>query len=221
MKRIPLGIILIASFCAVSYFGGGRVGTSVECVNGSCVARASSSLTSIVLGVGFLALMMLLPRRPIAVGTGSAGFARMAGAAFIDMAWVITGLGAVLALPMLLTERNYTGAFQWAFNRNFLRSMDWILAAGAAFASFATIFAARIRALTSGRPSLGQYLMGYVVLADAGTIDLATALKRCGWGALFLCVWPVYLIYRLVARPEKDQWDARCGTRSANFTYVS
>jgi hypothetical protein len=221
MKRLPLGIILITSLGAVSHFSGGHVGTSVECVNGSCVVRASSSLMSVVLGAGFLALMMFLPRRPIAAGTASAGFARMVGAVFIDMARVITGLGAVLALPMLLAEQSYTGAFHWAFTRNSVRSMDWILAGGAAFASFAVILAMRIRAMTAGTPSLGQYLMGYVVLSDAGSLDLKTALKRCGWGALYLSLWPIYLIYKVLARPEKDKWDCLCGTRSAKFTYVS
>lgn len=219
MKRLTLTILLFAAFIAVTYFSGGHVGVSMECREASCLVAASSSWISIVLGIVIFAAMFYLPKKQLVISEKRAGLLRMIGAVVFDIFLVITGLSALLALPSLVAESSYTGSFKWAFARDFLRTTDWPLTIISTLGAFLAVLGMRMFALRSGRPSFGQYLMGYVVVGPHGGVDLKTIFKRIAWAVLFLAIWPLYLLYRLVRRPEKDAWDSQCNTRSAKFNY--
>lgn len=219
MKRLVLAIILLASFLAITQFSGGNVGTSMQCSNGRCLVAASSSLISTGLGLLLFFIIIYLPRKSITAMDKAPGFGRKIGALFIDMFLTLMGFSALLSLPVLIAEYSYTGSFQWAFVRDFARPTDWALILSAVFASFAIILFMRIRSTTSGSPSFGQYLLGYRVTGEKGGVDSKTAFKRAVWTTLYLTVWPVYLLYKLIKKPKKDSWDTRCNTKSEKFQY--
>ena len=219
MKRLPLSILLFAALFLISHFAGGAVGASEMCSETGSVAGASSSLLSVVLGITAFATLLLIPRKPYALGSLPSGFWRMLGALFFDGFLATVGFSALLAMPMLLAEQSYTGQFHWSFARSYLRPTDWPLGLLAVAGSFMVIFVMRIRAFLVQKPSFGQYLMGFVVLTEGEAPTFGLALKRFGWATMYTLVWPVYLAYKAIKNLPKQSWDTRTNTKSVRFEY--
>lgn len=219
LKRLPVGVALFAALFIAPLFAGGSVGATVQCVGAKCVAGASSSILSIVVGLILFVVLLLIPRHPFRPSDAHVGFWRMVGALVADSLLASTGFAALLAVPMLVAEASYTGDFAWRFGREFLRSTDWMLAILAVFGSYAVVIALRVGAHTSGKPSFGQYLLGYQVVNAEDRMDVRSALVRIGWATLYLVLWPVYLVYKFARKLDRDLWDVRCQARSVRFEY--
>jgi hypothetical protein len=74
MKHLPLGIALFIALFIVPMFAGGRTGAAVECVGEKCVASASSSVLSIVIGLVLFVVLVLLPRHSFKPTDATVGF---------------------------------------------------------------------------------------------------------------------------------------------------
>lgn len=181
MKRLPLTITFFASLFAILHLADGQMGTSVQCVNGECIASAGSSLLSIALGAIFVAAMLHIPKHPAVPTDGRVGFLRMVAAFYLDIVLLIPVLGAVLALPMLVAESFYTGTFSWSLVRSFVRPTDFPLTIAASLIFFAAVIYFRFRAMKNNAPSVGQYLMGYSVQSEH-SMHIGAWLKRTAWG---------------------------------------
>lgn len=219
MKRLPIAIALFAALFITPMFAGGSAGATVQCVGGKCVAGASSSILSIFIGLILFMVLLLTPRHPFRPADTHVGFWRMVGALVADSFLASVGFAALLAVPMLVAEAQYTGDFAWRFAREFLRSTDWTFAILGVFGSYAVVIALRVRAHTSGKPSFGQYLLGYQVVNDKDRMDVKSALVRIGWAVLYLVLWPVYLVYKFAKKLDRDLWDVRCQAKSVRLEY--
>jgi hypothetical protein len=219
MKRLPLALFVVVAFVAVTRLAGGQAGTSVECRNGECFVTASSSLVSISVGLVVFVAVTVIPRRATTPTPGHVGVLRIGGAVISDGLLVVVAFSALLALPMLLAEQFYIGSFRWSFSREFVRATDWVFIGIPVLVLFAVMFELRCAALRHGTPSFGQYLMGYTVLSEGEPLDFLAAHKRTGWAAGYLLLWPIYLLYRLLTKPQREPWDARFHTRAVRFEY--
>jgi len=221
MKRLAIGIAFLVAMFVVPQFTGGGSGAGVQCVDSKCVAAAFSSVLAIAFGPASFVVLLLLPRHAFKSTDAVVGFWRMVGAWAADIFLVTTGTAALMALPMLIAESQYTGSFAWQFSREVLRPTDWPLASLAAFGTFAIVLALRVNAHVSGRPSFGQYLLGYQVTATADRMNVKSAFVRLGWANLCLALWPAYLPYKFFKRLTKDWWDERCGSSATQFEYTT
>lgn len=139
-------------------------GFRVSCVNGNCIAAASTSWVLSALAPVALGLIILLPR-PLAAHLQASGKRAGYWRRFVALLLDYSLLGAVfapLALIPLLLEWHATGEFSWSFYREFARPTDWATLP-VVLALFAIIYFYYDRASRAGRQTVGQFILGYRV----------------------------------------------------------
>jgi len=219
MTRLPLAILLLCCFFAVTYFGGGEIGASLECGSGGCLVSASSSPISATLGPLLFFALVFLPRRSVRGTDAIPGIFKKMVALFSDLFLVLMGFTAISAVPMLLVEYSHTGVFQWSFARDFTRWTDGLLTLFSVAVTCLAFLLLRAGALRTGSSSVGQYVSGYLVVSEQGKVNWKTFLSRSIWAGLYLWFWPVYFFYRLIKGQKEHSWDIRSGTKSVTFKY--
>lgn len=219
MKRTLHGLFFLAALIVFTYLANGKVGVSTQCVGAVCLVSAAASPLSIGGGLVIFIAALLLPRPSLAPAGGRVGIFRKLTALFIDIFLVLMGFSALFALPMLLVESNYVGEFHWQFVRSSLRPTDWPLALFAVGGMFAVVAAFRVLASMREQPTLGQYLLGYHVIAVAKPLAAMSVVKRTMLAGICLLLAPAYLLYKKIAGLQDDVWDVKAHTRSVRFTY--
>ena len=159
---------VLALICLIGpvYLGSMSPGTGFEvsCVNGNCIAAASTSWYALALASITLALVLLFPRpksKHLQASGKRAGYWRRPLALLVDFALLMV-VFAPMSLVPLLFEWRATGEFAWSFHREFARPTDWVTAP-LVFAFFAAIYFYYDRASRSGRQTIGQFILGYRV----------------------------------------------------------
>lgn len=208
-------IVLVGAYLASAWTSGGNIGASSGCVNSDCLVSASSSLLSVVIAV---ALALFIARyRQVAVTLDSAkvvGLWRRFGAFVIDFAAVLLVVAPVAALPLLIVESHYTGAFHWSFERRFARSTDMVTLMPGIVAAFAGLLLYFYLHPRLGRPTVGAYVLGYRVMASSDTQSAPNWAMRTVCSFLGLCMWPVTVILALRTPQKVCWWDSVAGTQA-------
>ena len=147
------------------------------------------------------------------------GFFRKLGSLIVDLLLVLIGFSALFALPMLLVEAHHVGEFRWQFVRGSMRATDFPLTVFAVLGAFSIVGVFRTRSSMQSRPSFGQYLMGYQVIAVERPLATKEAVKRSVLASVCLLAAPAYLLYKKIVGLQDDVWDAKARTRSVRFEY--
>lgn len=111
-KLSTFGFVIGTLFVSAS-LSGGFVGASSSCANNQCVVGGSSSAGSVIVSLVIVAFLFLRPNQPTVVDTnGVVGVWRRLRAFFIDFLLVLLVISPIAALPLLIAEASYTGAFE-------------------------------------------------------------------------------------------------------------
>jgi hypothetical protein len=143
------------------------------------------------------------------------GFIRRIFALGID-AWLLVSAIFITAIPTAyILEWIVIGQWQWAWDRDdkfrdvapFLIYHAW----------FAVAFFYYTRRVREGRPTLGQFVMGFRILpAPDGSPNYA---RHFRYGAFGLCVYPLTVLLALRKRERRESifdWDAVSNTRAVS-----
>ena len=218
MKRALQWAFFLVAFLVFSYVANGA-GVSTKCADSLCQVSAAASMLTIGGGLAIFTVAWLLPR-PGLVSTGRrAGVFRKLGSVVVDLLLVLIGFSALLAPPILLVEAHHVGQFHWQFARSTLRPTDLPLTSLAVIAAFSIVAVLRVRASIQSRPSFGQYLMGYQVIAVEKPLATIAAVKRIVLASCCLLAAPAYLLYKKIAGLQDDFWDVKARTCSVLFDY--
>ena len=213
MGRLSVFLVLVGGSVLAALMSGHGFFDTTECINDSCHVQVASAPPGILFGLALFYFLLAYPQRESMVdATRVVGVWRRFGAFYLDFLAVAMMFGPVLVVPHLLAEARITGTFHWAFERDFVRPDDWLYSLVAAFAMLAAWFWYYYRHGRSGRPTFGQYILGYRIVADPA------AGKAPEWGArvalafIGMCVWPISLIFALRKPNKAFWWDAETGT---------
>lgn len=221
MKRLPASIFVIALLFFFGSFSPYGAGFTSECSNGNCEVAARGSLHGIFAGLAIGVLVWLMPRKKTeSWATEPVGVFRRLSAVYINMAVILFTLTNIVVLPILLVEAEYTGEFQWNFERDFSRDWDFLLTGAGVLFLFAAMFYHYYRSLIVGRPTIGQYLMGYRIVRNGGPWTRTTAMKRMGHTLLNLCAWPIAVFMALKNEKKAFWWDLKTDSLAERFAYA-
>lgn len=93
------------------------------------------------------------------------GVWRRLGAFFIDFVLVLIVISPIAALPLLIAEASYTGAFEWSFLRKFARPSDGFFVLPAVFASFTALYFYFFLHPLKDKQTVGAYILDFKVVA--------------------------------------------------------
>jgi len=207
-------IVVVGAYLVSSCASGGSVGANSECVNSNCLVNASSSLASLLVGTALALFVVKYQQRPGAIDNAKVvGFWRRIGAFVTDCAVVLLVLAPVAALPLLVVEGHYTGTFHWAFERRFSRSTDMVILLPGIAASFAGLFLYFYVHARFGRPTVGQYVLGFRVTASGEPGAAPNWGARVVYSFMGLCMWPVSVLLAWRTPQKICWWDSRTYTR--------
>ncbi len=205
---IVLGVIYLSSWGS-----GGSLGASTACENGQCLVSASSSPISVFLSVVLAVFVVFYPQRAYVENESNiVGVWRRFGAFFLDFMLVLMVVSSIGAVPLLVAEAEYTGAFQWAFIREFSRPTDAAYVLPSVFVSFVALFLYFYLHGKSGRPTVGQYVLGYRIASLEEKEKPAYGL-RVLLSFLGLCMWPVSVMLAIGNQQKQFWWDSTTRTR--------
>jgi uncharacterized RDD family membrane protein YckC len=220
MHRTLIFILTVILFYLVTSFSGGHVGVTSQCVNNNCLVSGSTSLVSILMGIICMLLVIKAPRKERLIDDRLAGFWRRFGAVLIDFIIILTVVSPILALPAIIVEYSYTGAFTWSFERDFTRTTDLMVILPSVFLSLAALAYYFYKYTLMAKPTLGQYILGYTIIGHEQDIDNAVARKRTGYIMLAMCLWPIAIVHGLIKK-RVFWWDSRSNTRAVLTSSIS
>lgn len=207
MHRLLVFLIIVIFFYGTASFSGGHVGISSQCVNNNCVVSASTSLYSIILSLGFILFAMKFPRAKRVDTKIRVGVWRRFGAFFLDFLTILLALTPILTLPIIYAEYTHTGSFNWSFQRNFSRDSDILLILPSGLILFAGLIYYFYKFTLLSKPTLGQYVLGYRVVAEDGDMNKEKARARIISSILGMCFWPISVIHGLIKK-RVFWWDS-------------
>ena len=159
MKRFQIIIFLSAILLTTGLFSE-FLGFSLQCLGDDCIVAASSNIPNIFIAISIIFFITLYPQHTIkAIEISDFNTLHKIMAFLTDFMVVMLILTPFAGFPLLMLEFNYTGSFEWAFQRDYLRSTDTICA----FLNL--LFALSIMAYyfykhkKSNRLTIGQYLL--------------------------------------------------------------
>lgn len=213
MSRLAVFIVVLGAFVLSSWSAGGSVGSSYACENARCAVTASSSPISILLSVALTVFALIYPQRAsVPDETGVVGVWRRVGAFLLDFASVVMVAGSLGAVPVLVAEAQFTGVFEWAFERDFERPTDMAYLLPAVVGAFLLLFFYFYLHPRVGRQTLGQYVLGYrVTEATSGANPSYGA--RALLSFIGLCVWPISVILALRTPSKAFWWDSATNSK--------
>ncbi len=221
MKRLHVLVIVLGLVGLSSYLSGGPVGASSECINDECQVWASSSLGSCAVAVGLLLFVMRYPKRQGVFDLSLVvGVWRRFAAFLLDCLLVLSTIVPFVSLPALILEAHATGAFQWSFERDFVRSTDMLIFGTGALLTFCALFLYHYWHLRAGRATVGQYIMGYTITAATDTDRKPAYALRVLTAFVGLSVWPVSVFSALRSPDKRFWWDEFTDTRAISAVGV-
>ena len=213
-RLLTFGFVLGALVLSAS-LSRDQVGLSSSCVNDECVVGGSSSAGSLIISLAIVAFLFLRPNQPVAIDTnGVVGVWRRLVAFYIDFVVVLLAIVPIAAVPLLIAEAGHTGAFEWSFVREFARPGDELFVLPGIFASFAALYFYFFLQPSTGRQTVGEYLLGFKVIAatDIGSGPLYGARPITAF--IGLCTWPISVYFALRTPDKTFWWDTRSRTRA-------
>jgi len=152
----PWVFIVFATLMVVMFSTQSSHGSTTTCVNDSCYMGASTSFAGVI---GSALLAMFVGNYPqqagVAIADEPVRLWERGVAFFIDFWAVLAAMSPLTTIPLLLAEAHATGAFRWAFERDFARPTDFALAMPGVFGSFAVLFGYFYIHPKIGRATLG------------------------------------------------------------------
>jgi len=213
-KLLTFAFVIGALFLSAS-LSGDHVGASSSCVNNQCVVGGSSSAGSIIIGLVIIAFLFLRPnQRTVIDGTGVVGVWRRLGAFFIDFVLVLLVISPIAALPLLIAEASYTGAFEWSFVRKFARPSDGYLVLPGVIASFAALYFYFFYHPLKGKQTIGEYILGFKIIAATDVGPRPIYGTRPITSFVGLCAWPISVYFALRKEDKRFWWDTDSRTRA-------
>lgn len=200
------------------WFGAEAVWT---CTNSQCRGRLETSPVSLVTGLVLIGLMFVRPDLArLGLSDRPVGLMRRAAAMMVDFGVVAGMTIPFVVLALLLVEAAPRGAFAWRVSGD-LSQMPVSVMFSLMLALLAAWFAYFWLAPSRGRPTLGQYVLGYGVRRHEATEVSKPFLKRALYGAVAFVLWPLTLLSAL-GRTEAEKrvefwWGVRSGTRAVSF----
>ncbi|MDG1418529.1 MAG: RDD family protein [Maricaulis sp.] len=137
---------------------------------------------------------------------------RRMGAVFVDLIVVMQVLVPIPVLALIIIEAQATGEFAWAFQRDFARPTDDIIFFSAA-AIMLGIIGYIYWSLKTGTQTLGQYLLGFRVLADPDRKKPGSPELHIFLATIFGSVWPVNLLLAARSKDRRFWWSKVAGMR--------
>jgi hypothetical protein len=205
MSRLVVFVVVVAAWLISSWSAGESLGTSSACENSKCVVTASSSLIAIVMSIALSTFALTYRQLPAAPNDARiVGVWRRFGAFLLDFTAVVMVVSSIGAIPMLLAEGHFTGQFHWSFSREFSRPTDAVIVLPIALACFLVLFGYFYGHARADRQTLGQYVLGYRVMAANEQVRPAYG-KRVLLSFVGLCMWPISVILAM-RKPHKDFW---------------
>jgi uncharacterized RDD family membrane protein YckC len=222
MPRSLVFIIIVGLFFLSSSMSGGNVGVSSVCVNNECEIVASSSLTSLFLGVCLGIFIFLFPRKDSILNTTKVvGLWRRFGAFFLDFMSVLLVFTPVTVIPILIAEANVTGEYQWSFARDFARPSDNLYILPSVFTVFIVMYIYFLFYARSNKQTVGQYVLNYKVSASVVDDEKPKYGLRVLYSFIGLCAWPVSVILALRKPDKACWWDICTNTKVVRINAVN
>jgi uncharacterized RDD family membrane protein YckC len=133
--------------------------------------------------------LLLMYSQPVGVGKPLPGVVRRFVAFWLDFVLAILAVAPIFGVLPALTEWRRTGVFKWVFERPNAAPGDGLLIASQALVISVALVFYYAFPLLRRRPSPGTCIVGYQVVADAGTtLALRAAILRTLLGFIALCV---------------------------------
>lgn len=194
----------------------GSVGFSSYCSNNGCEVKASASLISILLSVALFILLLTYRQHNFKINhSNRVRMLRRIGALFIDFMVIMIITSPIATLPILIAEANYTGTFQWSFEREFARSTDGIFVHPPILLTFFLLFYYFYIHPKIGKATVGQYILGYTIKAtDDSTPKYGL---RVFYSLIALSIWPITIVLCLAKKKRDRWWDTKSNTRAVLF----
>lgn len=193
---------------------GPKQGFNSTCINDHCYVSAAASPLALVMSIvlmAFAAFYRQAPQTsaygpPVSIVEGFSAF-------FIDFFVVMAAIVPISTLPLLFAEANATGNFRWAFERDFARPTDAVMALPSALTIFAFLYAYFYVHPVIGRQTVGQYIMGFRVEGVPGIGKKPAFGLNVLLGYIGLCLWPVSVYLALNRKDKAFWWNLRTGTQ--------
>lgn len=208
MHRL-LVFIVVASGFALSYpWSTDVLGVQSSCANSECFVAAGSSPIALVVAIALLVFLFTYPQRQYRPNDQKViGVLRRFAAFLLDFAATMIITAPIAAVPTVIAEYLYTDTFQWSFKREFVRSTDTAVILPVTLGVFLAMFLYFYLHPKYGRQTLGQYILGYRVIAVDGSVRASFG-KRVFLSFIGLCAWPVSLVLALRSEGKSFWWDA-------------
>lgn len=225
MSRWLALFVVVAVFVLSLWMSGGSIGASMACDGSSCVVTAASSFGSALFSIGLIFLLLFWPRNTTQGNSDlGAGVWRRFGAFVLDFSVIFLAFLPLMVIPFLLAEASYAGTFHWAFQRSFTRPTDSDYVMSSMFALFILMFCYFYLHLKAGRPTIGQYVLGYRI-TSVDSVEYGGGADRRPLYALrvitsFLgfCVWPISVILALISPNKSFWWDSASNTKAVRLS---
>ena len=201
--------IVVAMFAT-----GPRQGFNSTCINDQCYISASASALALVMSMVLTAFAIFYPQAPQTSAYGPpVSIVEGFSAFFIDFFIVMAATAPIATLPLLFAEANATGNFRWAFERDFARPTDAVLAFPSVLTIFAILYVYFYVHPAIGRQTVGQYIMGFRVEGVPGIGKKPAFGLNVLLGYIGLCVWPASVYLALNREDKAFWWNLRTGTQ--------
>lgn len=206
MKRSWV-LAAVVGLALVSMVFGASSAMTDQCVNGACVIVARTTPVGVLMAAAFLLLVIFHRPRPSTPVPGERVRLRARlGAFLIDVITVMSIVGPIAALPMLIYAAVVMGSFLWAVQVDNPDWWDHLIAAPLALGGVTGMVAYFCVLPRLRRQTLGQYVLGYRIVAMEGKRPNFALLGFLGF--VGVCVWPVSLILAAL-RPDREFWWSR------------
>ncbi|MGL6259915.1 RDD family protein [Vibrio sp. WXL210] len=198
MVRFFALFAVIACFSFSSYFSTVDAGFGAKCIGMNCIISASASIVSILTGVMLIVVIVKVPRLATFNTQAPAGLLRRFASFMLDFFVLLTVFTPIASVIMVLVEYYHTGNFSWTFRRDYLRDSDyWFIALSILFyfvyvAYYFYYYASKCK------PTLGQLIFGFNVVAIEGEMTSTMAIKRVILSILGVSLFPISALYGLV-----------------------
>jgi|GEM_PF-2462972 len=140
------------------------------------------------------------------------------GAFIIDMLTIQLIWMPVMVLGIIFAEVLYTGEWRWAFERDFQRATDMPLFLIPFFGMFGSVIGYQYWSLRTGRQTIGQYVLGFRVIADEQSASPANYGLHLFLATIAAGLWPINLILAVVDRRKRFWWSKLANTRCVQVT---
>jgi hypothetical protein len=219
MSRTVYGFAL-AALAVLAWFSGSQT-SSVGCINDTCRVSAESSF----LGVAVAAVLLIFVTLGLQLKHQKDHFRKVRivdrfFAFIIDLHIFLWIAVSINASHYILSEYFHTGNFNWNIERDFLRNSEAIAGFALTIATVAGWFGYFYSHAILGRPTPGQYVMGYRVEGLAGSERQPNYAMNIILGVIGLCVWPISLGMALAREDKAFWWNRVAATRLVALTKI-